>query len=110
MELLFKAADISVLTSKDEGISNSILESMACGTPVIATSKGGTNEIINNNFNGYILNHKDYVSVSNKIIHLKNNKNITQSFSKRAETLVKEKFSIELMIKNFQEIIEKSRN
>lgn len=110
VELLFKAADISVLTSKDEGISNSILESMACGTPVIATSKGGTNEIINNNFNGYILNHKDYVSVSNKIIHLKNNKNIIQSFSKRAETLVKEKFSIELMIKNFQEIIEKSRN
>lgn len=40
VELLFRAADISVLTSTawfGEGISNSIIESMACGTPVIAT-------------------------------------------------------------------------
>jgi glycosyltransferase involved in cell wall biosynthesis len=43
---IFSAADVSVLASAREGWPNVLLESMACGTPVVATRVGGVPEII----------------------------------------------------------------
>jgi glycosyltransferase involved in cell wall biosynthesis len=42
----YGAADITVLASTREGWANVLLESMACGTPVVATRVGGTPEVI----------------------------------------------------------------
>ncbi|RED49883.1 glycosyltransferase family 4 protein [Aestuariispira insulae] len=43
---LFSAADFSVLSSSSEGWANVLLESMASGTPVVATRIGGTDEVV----------------------------------------------------------------
>lgn len=43
---LYSAADCSILMSEREGWPNVLLESMACGTPVLATAVGGTPEIV----------------------------------------------------------------
>lgn len=105
VEMILCAADVSVLTSKTEGISNSILESMACGVPVIATSGGGTPEIIDNGKNGLILPFGDYKAIAQKIIELKNNPELLKQLSKHAKQTVNEKFSISTMIHNFETII-----
>jgi teichuronic acid biosynthesis glycosyltransferase TuaC len=46
LHLWYSAADVSCLTSSREGWPNVILESMACGTPVVATRVWGTPEVI----------------------------------------------------------------
>lgn len=43
---LFSAADMSILASSREGWANVLLESMACGTPVVATNVWGTPEVV----------------------------------------------------------------
>lgn len=43
----YAAADVTVLASSREGMANVLLESLACGTPVIATAVGGNPEIVN---------------------------------------------------------------
>jgi glycosyltransferase involved in cell wall biosynthesis len=51
---LFSAADLSVLASSREGWANVLLESMACGTPVIASPIAGTTEVVQSRAAGLI--------------------------------------------------------
>ncbi len=50
----YSAADITVLSSIQENLPNSIMESMACGTPVVAFNIGGIPQLIDHNVNGYL--------------------------------------------------------
>ena len=109
VELIFKAADISVLASTawyGEGISNSILESMACGTPVIATDSPGSREVIVNNESGYIVTCGDYKSIADKIVELQYDPEAVKGISEKAKTCIKEKFSIDQLRRNFETIVQ----
>lgn len=52
---LYRAADAFALASHNEGLSNSILEAMACGLPVLATSVGGHAEVIEDGISGHLV-------------------------------------------------------
>jgi len=108
IEPFIKSANVSVLTSGSrhgEGIPNVVLESLACGIPVIATDNGGTREILFHNSNGFLIKNGDYIDLANKIIYLYNNPNVLKNFSKKGIETVKNHFSIEKMIFEFESII-----
>lgn len=46
LQKYYSASDVLVLASESEGWANVLLESMACGTPVVATNVGGASEIV----------------------------------------------------------------
>ncbi|MEI7879992.1 MAG: glycosyltransferase family 4 protein [bacterium] len=54
MRQVYSAADVTVLSSIQENLPNSIMESMACGTPVVAFNIGGIPQLIDHNVNGYL--------------------------------------------------------
>lgn len=54
----YGASDILVLASSNEGIPNVLLESMACGTPTIATSVGGIPEVITSPETGLLMEER----------------------------------------------------
>lgn len=55
---LYSAVDIFAIPSLEENLPNSIIESMACGTPSIGFNIGGIPEIIDHIHNGYVANYK----------------------------------------------------
>ncbi len=57
MPEFYRSADLFVLPSRCEGMSNALLEAMACGLPVIATPTGGTPELVQDN--GVVVPHED---------------------------------------------------
>ena len=52
-----RTADVFVQPSLNEGMSNSVLEAMACGLPIIATDTGGSSELVKGN--GFIVEEKN---------------------------------------------------
>ena len=54
LRLLYCAADVMVVPSLQENLSNAIMESLACGTPVVAFDIGGNRDLIEHKRNGYL--------------------------------------------------------
>lgn len=91
----YQQADVFVLPSLNEGMSNVILEAMACGLPVVATDTGGTKELVADGVNGLIVKMRDANDLMEKIEKLILNPELKTSMSaesrKRAEALSWEK-------------------
>jgi glycosyltransferase involved in cell wall biosynthesis len=67
LALLYNAADVFVIPSLAEAFGQTAIESMSCGTPVVAFNIGGLKDIIIHKKNGYIANYKDTSDFSNGI-------------------------------------------
>ena len=59
----YSAADCMVLASSREGWANVLLESMACGTPVVATAVSGTPEVVLNETAGQLINDRSAIGI-----------------------------------------------
>lgn len=104
IEVLYKMSSISVLCSAkihNEGVSNSIMESMAMGVPVVATRSGGTSEIIEDGINGFIIEPEDAYALANRLERLLCSENLRNGFSIAAKKTIENKFSIQKMVGDY---------
>jgi len=61
---LYQAADVFVLPTISEGLSNALLEAMASGLPVLATAAPGNADIVKEGINGFLFNPKESVDAA----------------------------------------------
>jgi glycosyltransferase involved in cell wall biosynthesis len=54
LALLYNAADVTIVPSHQENLSNTIMESLACGTPVVAFDIGGNADMVEHRVNGWL--------------------------------------------------------
>ncbi len=102
-----KTADVSVLSSFFEGFGNVIVESMALGTPVVATDcPSGPSEIIQHGISGFLVPVRDHKGMADAILRIltveKTRNTLVQHGLERAEH-----FRVDRMIEKFTGIIEK---
>lgn len=71
-----KRCSFLLLPSKSEGLGMVLLESNACGKPVIATNVGGIPEIVKDGYNGYVIDYGNVNKFKNRIIQLIENKKL----------------------------------
>ena len=64
----FAAADLSVLATQSEGWPNVLLESLACGTPVVATQVGGAPEIVRHGEDGFLVPYGDPAALRDAVL------------------------------------------
>ncbi len=89
-----------VLTSTAEGFSNSILEYLAGGKPVVATNVGGAAEAIADDENGYLVAADDDNAMAARLVELLRDKEKTAGFGAEGRRVVSEKFSEKMQLEN----------
>ncbi len=65
-----QTADVFLLTSLSEGISNAVLEAMACGLPVVTTDVDGMPEAVSDGVEGYLVLPRDPAATANALARL----------------------------------------
>jgi len=105
VESIINIFDVGILLTNSkvhgEGISNSIIEYMALGKPVIASRGGGTNEVIIDEHNGYLIDAENEDQLIEKIELLYKNKVLATALGTAGLNLVHEKFDLKIMTKNY---------
>lgn len=90
---LIKNAELMVLPSFTENTPFVLLESMACGVPIISTDVGGIPEIIQNMYDGILIKPGLSKTLANSIINLLENKQLQKSIVQNAKETIRKKFS-----------------
>lgn len=107
------AMDVFVQSSLSEGMSNTVLEAMATGLPVIATSVGGNAEVVEEGRTGHLFQPCDVESLADLLGRLAADPDRRANFGCAARLRVQESFSNESMLENYRDLyleLAKKRN
>ena len=105
MVMLYNASCVTVVPSLEENLSNVIMESLACGTPVVAFDIGGNSDMITHKVNGYLAIPFDEIDLARGVDWVLNNKEIT--LSENAIEKVQNDFDYPVVAKKYLEFYKK---
>jgi len=95
--LLYRTMDVVVSSSLREGIPMTILESMAVGKPVVATSVGGVTKLVQNNRTGFLIPPRDADAIAKKVIKMLGDKKLMKNMGHEGKKFVRDHFSSKKM-------------
>ena len=98
VEDLVAAFDVGVLCSFVEGLSNSIMEYMALGKPVVATDGGGTRELVVDGDTGFLVPQADAPALAAAIEHLVDWPGVAHRMGTAGRIRLRQHFSVARMI------------
>jgi glycosyltransferase involved in cell wall biosynthesis len=99
-----KAFDIFVMSSVTEGLGTSLLDAMACGKPIVATTAGGMPEVVAGGETGLLVPPRDDEALAAAIVRLLTDPALRARMGAAAEQRVRELFSAERMVQETLEL------
>jgi glycosyltransferase involved in cell wall biosynthesis len=101
---LLNLIDIFVLSSVSEGLPLSVIEAMAASKPVVATDVGGLPEIVIPDETGFLVKAGNAHDLAARLEVLLEDDNLRRRMGIRGRKVVEEKFSLDVMIDNYQKL------
>ena len=101
---ILRALDLFVLPSLNEGISNTILEAMATGIPVVATRVGGNPEIAEEERTGILVKPGDSQSMAEAIVRYLQYPDLRTRHGEAGRQSVLKRFSIQAMVRSYEAV------
>jgi glycosyltransferase involved in cell wall biosynthesis len=112
----YQAADVDLHAARAENFPCTVLEALACGTPVIATAVGGIPEQIEDGVTGFLTPPGDATAMAARIAQLLANTDLCQLMATQAAQVARQRFDLNHQVDDYlnwyQEILEReaSRN
>ena len=104
IEKVYNMSKLIMLTSRFEGVPTTILESLACETPVITSNVGGVSEIIKPKENGFLFKIDKIFQETDNMLKLISNEKTLNNFGKNGRNLIKKKFSWEKVTEDIEKV------
>lgn len=100
------ASDLFVLPSQSESMPRGLMEAMAMGIPCIATSVGGTAELIEHGRSGVLVGSSDMEAMGRAILLLASHPGLREGMGRRAATRMQQGFSLERISSEYIRLFE----
>jgi len=101
---VYSAADLFIAPSEEDNLPNTVMESMACETPVVAFGIGGMPDMIDDGKNGILIAPYNVGAMAKKILLILQNKKHLEKLSSEARKKIKRKFNINLIAKKYYQL------
>jgi sugar transferase (PEP-CTERM/EpsH1 system associated) len=101
---VLRSFDLFVLPSLNEGISNTILEAMASGLPVIATRVGGNPELVTERTDGSLVAAGDTAALGQELLRCAADRELTRRLGAAARDKVEARFSMSSMVRGYLDV------
>lgn len=100
----FKLFDVLLMTSRVEGVSNSVIEAQFTGCPVVVPNVGGLSEAMEHERTGYLLDDDSAEAFANAVISMVKDSDNLNYIGNNARSFARQKFSIPTMVANYREL------
>ena len=104
LALAYSAVDVFVAPSTQENLANTVMESLACGTPCIAFKIGGMPDMIEQGENGYLAQPFDVSDLARGIAWVIEDEERYQRLSHRAREKVETEFTLDIQAHRYAEL------
>ena len=101
---LLTAVDIFTLVSRWEGLPIGLLESMAMKSAIIASKVDGTKEFLSHGNNGFLVEKEDAAHFTECLVELASSEDLRNQFGEAVYALAREKFAVDRMVDETQEV------
>jgi glycosyltransferase involved in cell wall biosynthesis len=95
------------MSSVTEGLGTSLLDAMACGTPIVATTAGGMPEVVADGRTGLLVPVRDHEAMAGAIVRLLRDEALRARMGAAGEARVRERFSAERMVQDTLAVYER---
>jgi glycosyltransferase involved in cell wall biosynthesis len=100
-----KASDLFVLNSDYEGLPHVLLEAYAAGVPVVATSVGGTDEVVENGHNGFVVPPRQMDRMAEAIDRLLSDDNLRAVVANNGRRTLHSRFRWETLVEQTEDAL-----
>lgn len=97
---LYSAVDVMIVPSLQENLSNAIMESLSCGTPVVAFNIGGNSDMVEHKINGYLAQPFNTSDLKDGIEWVLNHDSYDELCNNAREKVLKE-FDSKVVVKKY---------
>jgi glycosyltransferase involved in cell wall biosynthesis len=101
---IHKGFDIFVMSSVTEGLGTSLLDAMACGKPIVATTAGGMPEVVVDGRTGLLVPPRDHEAMADAIVRLLRDASTREEMAAAGLARVRARFSAERMVQDTLEV------
>jgi glycosyltransferase involved in cell wall biosynthesis len=102
MPALLRRASLFVLPSITEGLPLTVLEAMACGLPVVATSVGGTPEAVDDGVSGLLVPSGDAAALADALLRVHSNADEVRAMGLAGRRRVQALFDVRSMVLQYE--------
>ena len=100
----YQSMDLLAMPSEAEGLSNALLEAMACGVPAVAHTSCGAGEVIEDRSDGVLKAMNSPADIVVAVSHLLDDPQTLSNLGKRARQKAEESFSLDSMVPSYAEL------
>lgn len=101
---IYSAADIFLLPSREDNLPNTMLEAMACGTPVLSFEVGGMPDMVENGVTGYMAPPFDSKKFGDLVLRLAFNEQERKHMGVNCRRLIEDKFKLKNQAENYLDL------
>jgi len=103
-ERFYRAADLTVLASRYEGLARAMIESLACGVPMVSVDVSSAREMLEDEHTGLVVAHRDWRGLASAVLELASEPERRRAMGVRGRKLAERLFDAQTQIQRHREL------